>query len=184
MDKKIIFGISSVALLVLVGFGFLLYSDSGTSEVEVNNENESENSQVDRSEDSNDQDNDESSSSLDEGENDNMDESISNTTAGVYEEYSEDKIKNAANGDVVLFFHASWCSTCRLADKNIKEDADEIPSDLTILKVDYDSSTELRQKYGVTTQHTFVKVDENGNEIRQMSSLSSVSSIADFAKDE
>jgi thioredoxin 1 len=106
------------------------------------------------------------------------------TVGGVYENYSEDKIQRAANGDVVIFFHASWCSTCKVADSNINDNLDQIPSDLTILKADYDSSTDLRQKYGVTTQHTFVKVDESGNKVRQMGLLSSVSAIADFAKDE
>jgi hypothetical protein len=33
------------------------------------------------------------------------------------------------------------------------------------LKTDYDSNNELKKKYGVTYQHTFVQIDSNGNMI-------------------
>ncbi len=38
-----------------------------------------------------------------------------------------------------------------------------MPDGFTIIKVDYDSNQDLRQKYGVTLQTTFVKVDADGN---------------------
>lgn len=82
---------------------------------------------------------------------------------GTYEEYSAEKI--AANDGAVLDFYASWCPSCRALEKNILENADEIPSDVAILKVDYDSETELKKKYGVTQQHTLVQVDKDGNQI-------------------
>ena len=64
---------------------------------------------------------------------------------------------------VVYFFHASWCPTCRAAEKVIVRDG--IPEGLTVVKVDYDSETDLRRRYGVTTQHTFVQVDPQGAEL-------------------
>ena len=63
-------------------------------------------------------------------------------------------------GDVVLFFNATWCPTCQETVKNL--DADGTPAGLTVVSVDYDSNQELRQKYGVTVQHTFVVVSEDG----------------------
>ena len=90
-------------------------------------------------------------------------------STGRYEEYIPEKIALAATGKVVLFFKASWCETCRGVDKDIIAHAALIPSNLTILKVDYDSSTALKQKYGVTYQHTFVQVDANGNKIDKWS---------------
>ena len=78
-----------------------------------------------------------------------------------YVEYSEDNFANAAGTDRVLFFHAGWCPTCRSLDENLT--MSEIPSDVTILKTDYDSSPDLRQQYGVNVQHTLVQVDENGD---------------------
>lgn len=42
---------------------------------------------------------------------------------------------------------------------------DKIPENMVLMKTDYDTYTELKKKYGVTYQHTFVQVDENGNEL-------------------
>jgi thiol-disulfide isomerase/thioredoxin len=79
---------------------------------------------------------------------------------GQYVDYTEDTLANAT-GQRVLFFHAPWCPQCRAIESDINSQG--VPDGYTILKVDYDSSQELRQKYGVTLQTTFVKVDENGN---------------------
>ena len=86
--------------------------------------------------------------------------------ANRYQDYSEEALAQAtAQGTTVLFFHASWCPTCRAAEEQILKDPDAIPEDMTILKIDYDNAQELRSKYGITTQHTFVQVDKDGNEI-------------------
>jgi hypothetical protein len=37
-----------------------------------------------------------------------------------------------------------------------------IPDDITIFKTDYDSYGDLKTKYEVLTQHTFVQIDESG----------------------
>lgn len=86
-------------------------------------------------------------------------------SAGTYTDYSEDLLARANSGDVVIFFHAAWCPTCKALDRDINSKLEDIPSNLTILKVDYDTATELRKKYGVTLQHTLVQVDANGDEI-------------------
>lgn len=64
---------------------------------------------------------------------------------------------------VVLFFAAPWCPTCRETDENLL--AEGVPAGLTVVKTDYDTETDLRRKYGVTVQHTFVQVDEMGTEL-------------------
>jgi thiol-disulfide isomerase/thioredoxin len=84
---------------------------------------------------------------------------------GSYEPYAPEKLAMAADGDVVLFFRASWCPTCRALDANIRSNLGGIPDGVTILDVDYDTATELKQKYGVTYQHTLVQVDAEGNMI-------------------
>lgn len=86
-------------------------------------------------------------------------------SSGSYESYSPEKLALAENGDVVLFFRASWCPTCRALDADIKANMKNIPAGVTILDVDYDNSTSLKQKYGVTYQHTLVQVDSSGNQI-------------------
>jgi thiol-disulfide isomerase/thioredoxin len=90
--------------------------------------------------------------------------------AGSYEPYSPDKVLLAsATHDVVLFFRAGWCPTCRAVDADIKNNLSKIPSDLTILDVNYDNSTALKQMYAVTYQHTFVQVDKDGKLIKKWS---------------
>lgn len=78
----------------------------------------------------------------------------------------------------VYFFHASWCPICRGIDEDISADLSKIPAGVTFIKTDFDSATELRQKYGVTTQYTFVQVDDNGNETAQWSATSLSKAIA------
>jgi len=100
-----------------------------------------------------------------------------NVLAGSYESYASEKLAFAETGNVVLFFRASWCPSCRALDKNIKENLGAIPSDLKILDVDYDNSKELKQKYGVTTQHTLVQVDKDGNMISKWSGSPTLSGL-------
>src|SRR3989338_2109218 len=76
---------------------------------------------------------------------------------GSYEAYAPEKLAKANSGDVVLFFRASWCPTCKAVDADIRANFSAIPGGLTILDVDYDNSSALKQKYGVTYQHTFVQ---------------------------
>lgn len=82
---------------------------------------------------------------------------------GSYVTYSETNLANAIEGRRILFFHASWCPQCRQLDKEIT--ASTLPDGVTILKVDYDTSHELRVKYGVTLQTTIVEIDKEGNKI-------------------
>lgn len=90
------------------------------------------------------------------------DDSAMMQKAGTYTAYSASALATAQSGKTVLFFAASWCPTCRTADADIVANVATIPSGVTILKADYDKEVALKQKYGVTTQHTFVEVDKNG----------------------
>lgn len=85
-------------------------------------------------------------------------------TAGAYVDYSDDAIAQA-DGRVLLFFHAPWCPQCRSVESDIL--ADGVPDGVTIIKVDYDSRQDLRQRYGVTLQTTFVEVDADGTELQK-----------------
>jgi thiol-disulfide isomerase/thioredoxin len=63
----------------------------------------------------------------------------------------------------VLFFHASRCPNCRQAEKDILANKNIIDSDLVILKVDYDTSSDLKKKYSITSQTSYVLLDSQGN---------------------
>lgn len=84
---------------------------------------------------------------------------------GQYLPYSADAVA-MTTGNIILFFHASWCPQCRTLDADISQNI-SAQNNLTIYKVDYDSNQSLRQKYGVTLQTTLVKIDSNGDIIKK-----------------
>ena len=97
-------------------------------------------------------------------------------TKGSFSDYDQAKLANAEKGKVVLFFSASWCPTCQEANKNLNASA--APDGLTLLKVDYDNSNELKKKYGVTYQHTYVQVDKFGTLIKKWSGSTTYDQIS------
>lgn len=102
-----------------------------------------------------------------EGSDDTAMEGDTMMKKGSYEPYSAEKLARADSGDVVLFFRASWCPMCKAIDADIRANISKIPADLTILDVDYDNSSDMKKKYGVTYQHTFVQVDSKGTALKK-----------------
>lgn len=90
---------------------------------------------------------------------------------GTYGDYSPQAVAEAqaAGRKVVLFFHAPWCPFCRTADAAFQAKLSQIPAGVTLLKTDYDSNVELKKRYGVSYQHTFVQIDGQGNELAMWS---------------
>ncbi len=101
---------------------------------------------------------------------------------GSYELYDASKLAMAETGKVVLFFKASWCPSCRALDADIKANLGAIPGGVTILEVDYDKSGDLKQKYGVTMQHTLVQVDAKGNLLNKWSGGNTLTSVVEKIK--
>lgn len=83
-----------------------------------------------------------------------------------YLDYSAQNLASSEKfGKTVLFFAATtWCSNCAALDAEIKKRINELPPDVTILKVDYDNDKETNAKYGVTIQTTLVLLDNNEKE--------------------
>lgn len=108
---------------------------------------------------------------------------MQNKKAGEYKNYDPSELSHAKDGhSVVLFFNAAWCPTCQATVKEINSNLDKIDPTVHILSVDYDTNVALRQKYGVTFQHTFVSVDKDGNIIKKASGLKNVDEINNFVK--
>lgn len=84
---------------------------------------------------------------------------------GRYVVYSPEAYEQGNDGRRVLFFYAAWCPTCRPADAEFEARADEIPEDVTLYRVNYDTEEALKEQYDITYQHTYVEVDEAGNEV-------------------
>ncbi|MCB9414374.1 MAG: thioredoxin family protein [Actinobacteria bacterium] len=97
--------------------------------------------------------------------------------AGAYVDYADYQAdpQAYAAGDVVLFFNATWCPTCQEATKNLE--AADFPEGLTVVSVDYDSNLDLRKKYGVTTQHTFVQVGPGGEQVTKFTGSTTIPEI-------
>ncbi len=97
------------------------------------------------------------------------DEPTAQAGVGAYVAYSPEAVANSEAENILLTFSATWCPSCRTLDKNITENLSSIPAGTEIYKVDYDSNVALRQQYGVTTQHTHVLIDNNGEMIKKWS---------------
>jgi thioredoxin 1 len=99
--------------------------------------------------------------------------------AGVYLDYAAYRADPAkyAGTKVVLFFHAPWCPSCRATEQDVLARRDSLPSGLTLVKTDYDSQQDLKKKYGVTTQHTFVLIDPAGKQLKKWSGSLTVADI-------
>lgn len=85
---------------------------------------------------------------------------------GEYTDYSTGYFdQTAQNSRRILFFHAAWCPQCRALENDIR--AKGVPAGMVIFKVNYDTESGLKQRYGVTLQTTLVEVDAAGNLVRK-----------------
>gem|GEM_PF-823420 len=81
-----------------------------------------------------------------------------------YYQYTDSTLQKAQQqGKVVLYFWAPWCSTCTSLDIELQKNQIGIPEGITVLRIEYDNSADLKNKYQVITQHTFVQIDSQGN---------------------
>lgn len=102
--------------------------------------------------------------------NSNGEEAMEPTSEKLFA-YSPEVLEKALkDGTDVLFFHAGWCPTCIAAEKDFRANLDQIPENITIIKANYDTETELKTKYGVVTQDTFVQIDAQGDVIAKWNS--------------
>lgn len=83
---------------------------------------------------------------------------------------------------VILFFTAPWCPSCTDAQNNIEINQKEIPANVAVVRVDFDHNNELREKYNVNKQHTFVLIDKSGEEISRWDNSKTLSEIIDNIK--
>ena len=97
-----------------------------------------------------------------------------NSTSG-YLDYDASLIWT--NETTVLFFHASWCPSCRTLDDDIS--AQSSIDNILILKTDYDTQTDLKKKYWVKTQHTIVQINSEWEMIAKWAGGTTFNSILD-----
>lgn len=88
---------------------------------------------------------------------------------GIYTVYDADAIAHSVAKHIVLFFHASWCPSCKALESDIVAHADSIPAGVEIYKVDYDTATALKRQYGITVQHSIVEITASGEALSGIS---------------
>jgi thiol-disulfide isomerase/thioredoxin len=67
----------------------------------------------------------------------------------------------AKRNPTVLFFAADWCPNCQADLKDINANGSRLGK-VNVVVVDYDKSADLKAKYGITVQDTFVQIDSKG----------------------
>lgn len=84
-----------------------------------------------------------------------------------YVDYSKQKFDLYKDKKRVLYFHATWCPDCQRYNKEFLNNLDKIPKDVVLFRTDYDMEKDLKQKYNIVYQHTYILVDSEGNEIKK-----------------
>lgn len=71
--------------------------------------------------------------------------------------------------DVVYFFTASWCPDCQAINMHLDNAGDlaKLDKNTVLVKVDYDTESQLKTKYGITHQTAFVRIDGTGKVVKQ-----------------
>ncbi|MFA5136193.1 MAG: thioredoxin domain-containing protein [Patescibacteria group bacterium] len=92
-------------------------------------------------------------------------EKVTQSSRFRYTDYTAASFNQVSDKKRVLFFHAKWCPTCKIANEEFIQNSDKIPADVILFKTDYDMENDLKSKYDITYQHTFVYVDIQGKEI-------------------
>ena len=72
--------------------------------------------------------------------------------------------KLAGSGPTVLFFAADWCPYCQADLKDINMNGSRLGG-ITVVVVDYDKAADLKKKYAVTEQDTFVQIGPMGEKL-------------------
>ena len=158
MNKNyLIIGAAVLGILILAGGGFYFLGQNKSDDGAMIQDNMMDGNDI---------------SSEDQIEEDEM--MITNDSR--YIVYSSGVLDQTADSKRVLYFYANWCPICRPVDAELRENESQIPEDLKVIRVNYndpetdDEEEELAKTYGITYQHTFVQIDENGNEITKWSS--------------
>jgi thiol-disulfide isomerase/thioredoxin len=157
MEKNknfLIIGAVAVGILILAGAGFLFLNQSTDDNLEnqttATDEEIFENNTAQEA---------------------TIEEEAMTTGSGRYIEFTQGTLEEYSNTNRVLFFYANWCPTCRPIDTELNENESQIPEGMSIVRVNFndpdtdDSEKDLARTYNVVNQHTFVQIDENGEEI-------------------
>ena len=84
---------------------------------------------------------------------------------GAYIDFSNEAFVGSAGTKRILFFYSDQIPKSVTLGQEITLLSDQIPENVTILRVNYDSESELKTKYNTTTPNVLIQVDTDGKEI-------------------
>ncbi len=94
-----------------------------------------------------------------------------------YVPYTKAAFDAAVGKKRVYFFYAAWSPDSKAAEEDIMGSVNGIPKDVVLFKTNYDTEAELKQRYTVTRENTFVWVDDAGNALKKWSGSGTVELI-------
>ena len=62
---------------------------------------------------------------------------LSRVTAGAYQEYNKSAFDAASGLQRILYFHATWCPTCKQANADLLKNLNMLPVNVVVFKTDY-----------------------------------------------
>jgi len=167
MNNKII--IAGFGLLILVGGGLFITNQGSQQNKQI--KMEQDNSAMMQKEDAVMEGKDEAMMKKDEGSMEKDGDKMMKPDSSRYVEYSKAVLDQSADMRRVLYFYATWCPSCKVANEDFTANPNKIPEDVVVIRTNYnDPNTDqeekdLAKKYGITYQHTFVQIDEQGKQI-------------------
>lgn len=72
----------------------------------------------------------------------------------------------AESGPAIIYFHADWCPTCQATMTAFRARWSEVQPGITVIIADYDKESELKSRFGVSYQNTYVQVAADGSRIQ------------------
>jgi len=90
-----------------------------------------------------------------------------------YLSYSKTVFDTSSDKRRILYFYATWCPTCKIANEDFTANPNKIPEDMVVIRTNYNDpetdqeEKELAKKYGISYQHTFVQIDAQGKELKK-----------------
>jgi thiol-disulfide isomerase/thioredoxin len=87
----------------------------------------------------------------------------------------------AAKQTVVYYFAATWCPDCQATYRDLKANFAKFPANFTLVVVNYDKARDLKKKYGITMQHTFVLIGGMGDKKKVWSGSTTVEDLVKTA---
>ena len=95
-----------------------------------------------------------------------MKDSEQSSAVPYYIAFSNGEFNRAASARkaTLMYFYAPWCPICQAEEPKVKSWVEGSGLNVAGFRVDYDHETQLKQKLGVTSQHTTIIFDTQGKE--------------------